>query len=548
MGFDHRTQHLSIGGAPERSAPGPGKHTLTENLAVQHKAASPASAVTTGDAIPVAAAPSPATSAPPATLQMLFGAPRPAASDPAQVHAAAERGTATAATQLPHFDAIQRSFGRHDVSAIQAHVGADATASARDMGAAAYATGNHVVLGDKADLHTAAHEAAHVVQQRGGVQLAGGVGQSGDAYEQHADAVADLVVQGKSSEAVLDRMAGDRTAEHHGPVQRTLAAGLPLGTEVVRHEPAGDLEGFTITKVPGRFGGYTIEGNDARPFKNVSTADIAWGTKADQEASRSNFEKKLEAKQKTAAGEELRKKLIVGENYLSADYRRINPLLAAFESEGYKAEQVRDRAFDYSAKKPQILAAMKAIALSRNYTTADSADTWDTSYVDDTYAMLRTILDVWNRFPTPQANGGVPYTRVYRGDSKFLYSSFPALDPGLASNGYKDGENAVSLSITMPQILSTTYGDPKSHNYVAGKSVVWDIRLPAAHEGKGLGANNQSEQEMSFPVGTTLAVHKLLVRVTDKTQHADVYGPDAEVIVMADLTSAPASGESSEPK
>jgi hypothetical protein len=58
------------------------------------------------------------------------------------------------------------------------------------------------------DLHTAAHEAAHVVQQRGGVQLAGGVGREGDVFEQHADRVADLVVQGRSAESTLDALAG----------------------------------------------------------------------------------------------------------------------------------------------------------------------------------------------------------------------------------------------------------------------------------------------------------------------------------------------------
>jgi hypothetical protein len=36
-----------------------------------------------------------------------------------------------------------------------------------------------------------------VVQQRGGVQLRGGVGQPGDEYERHADEVADAVVAGR---------------------------------------------------------------------------------------------------------------------------------------------------------------------------------------------------------------------------------------------------------------------------------------------------------------------------------------------------------------
>lgn len=92
------------------------------------------------------------------------------------------------------------------------------------MGVAAFATGAHVAFGRSPDLHTAAHEAAHVVQQRGGVQLKGGVGEAGDLHERHADAVADLVVQGKSSESLLDRVAngsGGGSSQAHG-VQRLL--------------------------------------------------------------------------------------------------------------------------------------------------------------------------------------------------------------------------------------------------------------------------------------------------------------------------------------
>lgn len=76
------------------------------------------------------------------------------------------------------------------------------------MGATAYATGNHVAFGGASDLHTAAHEAAHIVQQRACVHLQGGVGKAGDAHEQHADAVADKVVRGESAERLLDAYAG----------------------------------------------------------------------------------------------------------------------------------------------------------------------------------------------------------------------------------------------------------------------------------------------------------------------------------------------------
>lgn len=119
------------------------------------------------------------------------------------VHALAAEGTSGSPGSLPFMDQIQRSFGGHDVSGIKAHVGGPAADAARGMGATAFATGDHVAFASSPDLHTAAHEAAHVVQQRGGVQLKGGVGESGDTHEQHADAVADAVVHGRSAEALL---------------------------------------------------------------------------------------------------------------------------------------------------------------------------------------------------------------------------------------------------------------------------------------------------------------------------------------------------------
>ncbi len=123
------------------------------------------------------------------------------------VHSAAADGISGASSSLPHAGAIQKSFGHHDVSNIQAHTDSKAAKASESMGAEAYATGSHVAFGTSPNLHTAAHEAAHVVQQRGTVQLSGGVGQVGDSYEQHADAVADRVVAGQSAEGLLDEMA-----------------------------------------------------------------------------------------------------------------------------------------------------------------------------------------------------------------------------------------------------------------------------------------------------------------------------------------------------
>jgi hypothetical protein len=124
------------------------------------------------------------------------------------VQEAAAHGTSGPSGALPYLAQIQGSFGSHDVSHVKAHTDSKATAGSKAMGAEAFTAGEHVAFAGTPSLHTAAHEAAHVVQQRAGVQLKGGVGEVGDPYERHADAVADLVVRGKSAEALLAEPAG----------------------------------------------------------------------------------------------------------------------------------------------------------------------------------------------------------------------------------------------------------------------------------------------------------------------------------------------------
>lgn len=189
-------------------APAPGKSTLSECLPVQRKQreatpdASPAASGAVVQCKPLAnGAASILELFSPSAVQMR-GAGGAASSK--AVHTAAARGTATSPTAMPHADKIQASFGAaHDVSGIQAHVGGDTAAACHDMGASAFATGDQVAFAGQPDLHTAAHEAAHVVQQAHGVHLYGGVGSASDSYEQHADAVADRVVAGQSAADLL---------------------------------------------------------------------------------------------------------------------------------------------------------------------------------------------------------------------------------------------------------------------------------------------------------------------------------------------------------
>jgi outer membrane protein OmpA-like peptidoglycan-associated protein len=196
------------GGSPGASASKVGGRTLTEPL--------DGNAGTRNDATSAGG------SAPPPqgdALQRMFGGPMSsgvgaavqcadqagAVSDASSIAAGGLTGASMA---LPHADRIQASFGRHSIAGINAHVGGPAADASAALGAQAYATGSSVAFSRSPELHTAAHEAAHVIQQRSGVHLKGGIGERGDVHEQHADAVADKVVRGESAESLLDAYGG----------------------------------------------------------------------------------------------------------------------------------------------------------------------------------------------------------------------------------------------------------------------------------------------------------------------------------------------------
>lgn len=174
----------------------------------------------------------------------------------ADVPALAAQGTSGTGEALPYLDRIQASFGAHDVSHVQAHTDAAASEAARGMGAHAFATGDHVAFAGAPDLHTAAHEAAHVVQQRAGVHLKGGVGEEGDRYEQHADAVADRVVRGDSAEELLSAYLGPGVQQQTTAVRRSPGKETAEGSEVVgadagvRGDATQDLVDFFMGPAP----------------------------------------------------------------------------------------------------------------------------------------------------------------------------------------------------------------------------------------------------------------------------------------------------------
>src|SRR5690606_5176898 len=146
-----------------------------------------------------------------------------------------QHGFGGSSVRLPHLDVIQAAFGDIDVSGVKAHIGGPAAEAAEQMGARAYASGESVAFAVRPDLHTAAHEAAHVVQHRGGVSLPTRVGTPGDSYERRAGRVADHGVAGDSARDLLAPCAGGGAArggavQHKGPGGGDGSA--PGGTEL----------------------------------------------------------------------------------------------------------------------------------------------------------------------------------------------------------------------------------------------------------------------------------------------------------------------------
>ena len=126
------------------------------------------------------------------------------------IHAHAAKGVSGSASDYPHKAPIEAALGVPITA--QAHVGGEATKASDAIGAQAYATGNDVAFGSNPDLHTAAHEAVHTLQQQRGVSLKGGVGEAGDAHEKQADQVADAVVAGRSAKRLLGNLVSDAGA------------------------------------------------------------------------------------------------------------------------------------------------------------------------------------------------------------------------------------------------------------------------------------------------------------------------------------------------
>lgn len=116
-----------------------------------------------------------------------------------------------------------------DFSDVRIHDDAAARASAAEVGARAYTSGNHVVIGDGgSDRHTLAHELTHVIQQRRG-PVAGTDNGSGlkvsdpsDRHEREAEANATRAMSGPPRGTAEDREGPTPRAAGETAIQRQI--------------------------------------------------------------------------------------------------------------------------------------------------------------------------------------------------------------------------------------------------------------------------------------------------------------------------------------
>ncbi|WSR88404.1 DUF4157 domain-containing protein [Streptomyces erythrochromogenes] len=143
-----------------------------------------------------------------------------------------------------------------DFSDVRIHTGGAAKASAAEVGARAYTSGSHVVVGEGgADKHTLAHELTHVIQQRQG-PVAGAdngeglrVSDPSDRFEREAEANARRVMSGPAPQPGLPgadappASGGGRSASSL-PVQRVFEGDLSgYGTAQAIKELKGQIPG-----------------------------------------------------------------------------------------------------------------------------------------------------------------------------------------------------------------------------------------------------------------------------------------------------------------
>ncbi|MEU3618908.1 DUF4157 domain-containing protein [Streptomyces sp. NPDC006872] len=161
-----------------------------------------------------------------------------------------------------------------EFSDVRIHDDSAARASAAEVGARAYTSGSHVVIGEGGgDRHTLAHELTHVLQQRQG-PVAGTDNGSGlrvsdpsDRFEREAEANAVRVMRSAVTHGAPATTAGERAEEHAHPPGREHSHGDGHSHGEGHNQGAGPQSGDPVLQRAAVF----------QPFTNMTPTAGALG-------------------------------------------------------------------------------------------------------------------------------------------------------------------------------------------------------------------------------------------------------------------------------
>lgn len=143
-----------------------------------------------------------------------------------------------------------------DFSDVRVHTDSAAKASAAEVGARAYTSGNHVVIGEGGgDKHTLAHELTHVIQQRqgpvSGTDTGSGlrVSDPADRFEREAEANARQVMSGPvTAQRTVEPTAAAQSAQSAQSAHQQ----VPVVARMMAGEPATPAKPWPVFGVDGR--------------------------------------------------------------------------------------------------------------------------------------------------------------------------------------------------------------------------------------------------------------------------------------------------------
>lgn len=156
------------------------------------------------------------------------------------LHSLAEKGVSGSGQPLPYREVLKKHLPDADfLDDARMHVDASARQATGALQAHAYATskdGTPRIAFDspQPDLHTVAHEVAHLVQQRRGIELSHGLGRAGDAHEREADRLADAVMRGDANNGQTSVNTSVPGELAHGPSSEGIRASQASGNTGVQ--------------------------------------------------------------------------------------------------------------------------------------------------------------------------------------------------------------------------------------------------------------------------------------------------------------------------